>query len=165
MSRACPSCGEKAITASGSRNSPILIIGEMPTDKEMERGRPFTGPAGKVLRTEFSHLGVDLIQCQVTNIWMHEPNKNENCFKAGLNQVLEHAKGKQAILLVGPACADTFVGLSISDISGLQIESPMLSAPFIMAIVNPTIVFHGGVGEIRLAVTKFVKGCQERGIL
>jgi uracil-DNA glycosylase family 4 len=165
--RHCPSCLEQALPASGSSNSPILIIGEKPEPIDMEKGRPFSNQSGRVLRTEFSRLGVDLIQFQSTNIWMHEPNKNENCFKAGLDQVLEYAKGKQAILLLGSECANTFIGLPVSDISGLEVESPMLSAPLVMAMFSPSIVFqpNKGVGEVRLAITKFVNKCKERGIL
>ena len=46
--------------------------------------------------------------------------------------------------------------------SGLQVQSTMLSAPTILAGVNPAIVFHGTVGEVRFLVKKFKEVVEEK---
>ena len=130
MTTHCPACGDRAVKASGSSSSKVLLIGEFPGSIELETGRPFTGPAGGVLRKELSKLGVDLLQFRVTNLYIHEPikatkkepDKGKNCFQAGLNVCLEEAKGKQAILLVGSESVEFFTGYKVSDVNGLQVQ-------------------------------------------
>ena len=167
MTQHCPSCLEDGVPPSGSKEADILIIGEFPGEAEMERGRPFCGATGKVLRNELRIAGIEFTLCRVANLWLHEPNKNENCFKAGLDIVLDEAKGRRAILLVGSECANVFIGKGVMEISGLQVESPMLSAPIIFAIVNPAIVFqpNRGIGEIRQGLKKFADACRQKGLL
>lgn len=166
----CPSCDTLVVRASGNAQSKILIIGEFPGRAEIERGIPFaTHPnfitAGKVFRKELERVGLSLGQFRVTNLWLHEPNKNEECYKAGYDAVLEEAKGKQAILLVGSETVGAFTKYKVSDISSLQVDSPILSAPIIYACVNPAIVFHHGIGEIRLAIGKFSKRLELEGLV
>jgi hypothetical protein len=38
----------------------------------------------------------------------------------------------------------------------LRVTSRYLSAPILYACVNPAVAFHGGIGEVRLALKKFV---------
>lgn len=163
--KVCPACSEKAVGPSGSRSSPILIVGEFPGDLEMKAGKPFVGGAGKVLRRELARNGLDLIQFRVCNLWLHPPNKDENCYKAGFDNVLDEAKGKEAILLLGSECADAFVGLPISEITGLQVDSPMLSAPLVFAVLQPASVFHGTLGEVRLGIKKFCERLEEMDLV
>jgi DNA polymerase len=173
MTSFCPSCGNRAVKASGSLSSKVLLIGEFPGINEMDTGRPFTGPAGGVLRKELSKLGVDLLQFRVTNLYIHEPikttkkepDKGKNCFQAGLDACLEEAKGKQAILLVGSEAVEFFTGYKVSDVNGLQVESPMLSSPIIYASVNPAAVFHRSLGELRFALVQFVQHIQRDGLI
>jgi hypothetical protein len=144
----------------------MLILGEFPSWNEMRQGRPFaTDPkfptAGRVLRKELARVGLDLMQFRVTNLWLHEPNKNEECFNAGRDAALDEAKGKQAILMVGSETVEFFTGYKVSDVTGLQVESGMLSAPLIFAMVNPALALHRSVGEVRLAITKFAKLLEE----
>jgi len=169
MTKFCPSCGEKVCPPSGYSNE-ILLIGEFPGSLEMKQGRPFamhhyTPSAGKILRKELAVFGVDLLQLRCCNLWLHEPNKNENCFKAGLDVCLEEAKGKQAILLIGSEAVETFTGYKVSDVTGLQVDSPMLSAPIIYAMVNPATAFHRTIGEVRLALKNFFKRLEEEHLL
>lgn len=166
MSKHCPACAEPAIMPSGPKNSPVLIIGEFPGNDEMEHGRPFTGKTGKILRAELRRIGIEFMLCRVTNLWMHLPNGDESCFKAGLDAVLEEAKGRKAILLIGSECADVFLGKGVMEVAGLETESTVLSSDLIMASPNPAMVFqpNQGVGEVRFALQKFADACNERGI-
>jgi len=51
---------------------------------------------------------------------------------------------------------------SVKAVCGLQVTSHYLSAPIIYATINPASLFQrGGVGEVRLALTKFVKAVED----
>jgi uracil-DNA glycosylase family 4 len=155
----CPVCAEEAIRPIGNVSSKLLIVGEFPGDSEMKFGKPFVGAAGKVLKHELSLLGLDLLQFRVTNLWLHPPTKNEDCFNFGYSQVLEEVKGKKAILLVGSEVVSTFTEYNVSDVCGLRMDKKdhMFSCNLVMCMVNTAIVFHSGIGEVRLAMQKFYK--------
>lgn len=169
MTKYCPSCADKICSPYGYSKD-ILLISEYPSKLDIKQGRPFASSAyvssaGKILRKELSTFGVDLLQLRICNLWLHEPNKNENCFKAGLDVCLEEAKGKQAILLIGSEAVETFTGYKVSDVTGLQVNSPMLSAPIVYAMVNPAICLHKTLGETRFAIKNFVERLEEEGLL
>lgn len=152
------------------RSQDLLIISEFPGKEEMIQGRPFATnsmfiTAGKVLRKELERLGVSLNDFRVCNIWLHEPTKNENCWKAGYENTLEEAKGKKAILLMGSDTVETFTSYKVSDVNGLQVDSSLLSAPIIYACVNPALALHRSLGEVRFGIEKFVYRIQKEGLL
>lgn len=167
MTKYCPSCGEPAVAARGPEDAEILIIGEFPGENEIEQGRPFCGPIGKVLRTELRIAGIEMNLCRISNLWLHAPNGNDDCYKAGMDMILDEAKGRKAILLVGSECANVFLGVGVMEVCGLQVESSLLSCDTIFAMPNPAVVFqpNRGIGEIRLALKKFAKVCEKKGLL
>ena len=168
----CPSCATKIVPASGIHSSNILLIGELPDKASILKGIPFATnsfftSSGKVLRTEMANVGIDYNRCRVTNLWLHEPNDNENCFQVGYEQVLEEAKGRKAILLMGALVVETFTEYKVSDVSGLQVDSAILSCPIIYAMVNPSIALqpNRGIGEIRNGLKKFSMRLEKENLL
>lgn len=166
MQPICPICERRSVSPSGDAKSKVLIIGEFPGQEELEKGRPFVGPAGKVFRKELNNVGLDLFDFRVTNLWVHEQTKDEHCYQLGYDLVLDEAKKKQAILLVGSEVVSTFTEYSVSKVSGLQVDSHLLSCQNIMAIINPAIVFQPGrgIGEIRFALDNFKRMLEEIGL-
>jgi len=169
MKQHCPVCAEPVCSPTG-RSQELLIVGEFPGREEMIQGRPFASnpnfmTAGRILKKELERCGVSLSDFRICNLWLHEPNKNENCFKAGYNNVLDEAKGKQAILLVGSDTVETFTGYKVSDVTGLQVDSNVLSAPIIYASVNPALAQHRSLGEVRFAIEKFVRRLEIENLL
>lgn len=169
MTKFCPSCGEEICPPSG-HSSDLLIIGEFPGKLEMEVHKPFaTSPmfmtAGKVLRQTLEKCGTSLNDFRVINLWLHEPTDSENCYQAGYDHALTEAKGKKAILLVGSDVVSTFTNYKVSDVTGLQVDSPILSAPIIYAMVNPAMALHRSSGEVKMAVRKFVNKLEQEGLL
>jgi len=55
----------------GSPKSAIMLVGEQPGDKEDQTGRPFVGPAGKILDDALRLAGIDRNQVYVTNVVKH----------------------------------------------------------------------------------------------
>jgi len=71
--RACPlwAPATQTVFGEGSRGAPILLIGEQPGDQEDLAGRPFVGPAGKILDRALSDAGLDRSRAYVTNAVKH----------------------------------------------------------------------------------------------
>lgn len=154
----CPYCNrDDLVLPFGPKRSSILIIGEFPGEDEIKKGRPMTGPMGGVLRTELAKLGLDTHSMRLTNLWLHPPNDNKECFNYGLESVIKEAKGRKAILLIGSETVKFFTGENVSEVNGLQVKSTYFSAPIVFACVQPAIVFHKPIGELRLSLQKFVK--------
>lgn len=152
----CPICkSTNCVPAGGRQHSKILLIGEFPGTDEVKSGKPFSGATGAVLRTELAKLGVDLSQMRITNLWLHIPNHNEDCLKYSVEQVIKEAKGKEAILLIGSDTVKYFTDKKVSQVNGLIVKSDYLSAPLILACVQPATVFHGCPGELRFGLKRF----------
>lgn len=162
----CPVCKSKDyVPAYGNKKSKVLLVAEFPGEDEVRKGVPMTGNMSNVLRTELAILGQDLKAFRRMNVWFHPPNKNPKCFEYGVEQVIKEAKGKSIILLMGDEVVKYFCNESVTKVCGLQVTSPYLSAPHIFACINPAQVYHlgHGVGEIRLALHKFVKEVENNG--
>ena len=164
----CPSCASLVCSPSG--NSDLLIIGEHPTDLDMQKGRPFSSSdnfvtPGKVLRKELEQVGLSLQDFRCCYLWLHEQNKNENCYKAGYDNILTEAKGKKAILLLGAEVVETFTNYKVMNVSGLRVESSVLSAPLIVASVSPSLALARTVGEIRFAVGQWKKYLEQENLI
>lgn len=55
----------------GPRNARVVMVGEQPGDQEDLGGRPFIGPAGKLLDEALAEAGVDRSQVYLTNAVKH----------------------------------------------------------------------------------------------
>lgn len=166
MKPICPICEGVGVPARGPVDSEVLIVGEFPGDTEMKSLKPFSGGAGGVLRQEFAQHGIDLGDFRMTNLWIHPTNDNEECLKYSISLLKDEAKGKKAVLLVGAEVVNQFTDYSVSDVTGLVIESAFFKkADVVMAMYNPAIVFHKTVGEVRLAVKRFSEEIQKRGLV
>lgn len=158
----CPICKTNdCVPPYGMEKSKVLIVGEFPGKDEIKTGRPFSGATGGVLRTELSKLGVDLSQFRIMNMWLHLPNHDEKCLEYGIQQVIKEAKGKQAILLIGSDTVKYFCDQKVHSVSGLEVKSNYFSAPLIMACIQPALVFHSTIGELRLGLEKFIKRIED----
>ena len=154
----CPICkSTDCVPAGGKEKSKILLIGEFPGIDEVKTGKPFSGATGGVLRTELGKLGIDLSRMRIANLWLHLLNHNEECLKYSATQVIKEAKGKEAILLIGSDTVKYFCDKKVSQVNGLEVKSNYLSAPIIMALIQPATVFHGCVGEMRFGLKRFVE--------
>lgn len=71
--RRCPiGCnGTRAVAGEGPRHAALMIVGEQPGDTEEEQGRPFIGPAGRLLRAHLEDAGIDAERAWVTNAVKH----------------------------------------------------------------------------------------------
>src|SRR5436305_9348193 len=71
--RACPlwKTGTQTVFGEGSSNAKVLMVGEVPGNDEDLQGRPFVGPAGKLLDHVLEEVGIDRQEVYVTNVVKH----------------------------------------------------------------------------------------------
>ncbi|MGH8020676.1 MAG: UdgX family uracil-DNA binding protein [Opitutaceae bacterium] len=71
--RACPlwKSGTQTVFGEGPADARVLLVGEQPGDQEDRAGRPFVGPAGKLLDRALEQAGIDRSEVYVTNAVKH----------------------------------------------------------------------------------------------
>jgi uracil-DNA glycosylase len=71
--RECP-IGEfatQSVIGEGSAQAPLMLVGEQPGDQEDLQGRPFVGPAGRLLARALEQAGLPMDQVFVSNAVKH----------------------------------------------------------------------------------------------
>jgi DNA polymerase len=61
----------QAVFGEGPAHADIAFVGEQPGDQEDRQGRPFVGPAGKLLTRAMEEAGIDRGQAYLTNAVKH----------------------------------------------------------------------------------------------
>jgi DNA polymerase len=74
--QACRGCelyrrATQAVMGEGPRAARVVLVGEQPGDHEDQQGRPFVGPAGKLLDRALERAGLERGQTYVTNAVKH----------------------------------------------------------------------------------------------
>src|ERR687887_2646569 len=72
----CTACdlhktGTQTVFGEGARTAEVMFVGEQPGDQEDLQGKPFVGPAGKLLDTALDEAGIDRSRVYVTNVVKH----------------------------------------------------------------------------------------------
>ena len=139
----------------------MLFVSEYPDHDEIQRGVPFVSDGGEILRIELARLGVDMWSQNLTNLWMHAQNKNPDCFEQGVISLTREMAGRK-VLLMGAELCRFFLGESVTDLSGLEVRSDLFpkSVQFVMVAPKPDSCLHQNAGELRLALTKFIRRCK-----
>jgi uracil-DNA glycosylase family protein len=73
---ACRGCdlfeyATQAVFGEGPDSSPVVFVGEQPGDKEDRSGRPFVGPAGRILDQALTDAGLPRSEVYLTNAVKH----------------------------------------------------------------------------------------------
>ncbi len=71
--RACPlwEGATQAVFGEGLKKARLMLIGEQPGDREDREGKPFVGPAGRVLDEALEEAGIERRDAYVTNAVKH----------------------------------------------------------------------------------------------
>jgi uracil-DNA glycosylase len=154
--RSCTACplyknATQTVFGEGSKGALIMLIGEQPGDYEDTAGRPFVGPAGKLLDRALKDAGIDRKQVYVTNAVKHfkweprgkrrihkKPNSREIAacrpwLEAELRLVQPHL-----VVCLGATAAQTIFGpaFRVTRERGKVLSSPF--APKVVATVHPS---------------------------
>ena len=71
--RACPlwKSATQTVFGRGRTSAQLMLVGEQPGDREDREGKPFVGPAGKVLDEALESAGIARSDVYVTNVVKH----------------------------------------------------------------------------------------------
>ena len=175
----CKACdlwktGTQTVFGEGSRKADVMLVGEQPGDQEDKQGRPFVGPAGRVLDDALEAAGIDRSQVYVTNVVKHfkwtaqgkrrihkKPNAGEiAACKPWLEAELESAQPRMLICL-GATAAQALLGRSfrVTRDRGRLIDSPL--APIVLATIHPSAILRAADDESRqVEMKRFVEDLQ-----
>jgi uracil-DNA glycosylase len=75
-SRTCTAChlykrATQTVFGEGPKEAAIMLVGEQPGDYEDVAGKPFVGPAGKIMDQALEEAGIDRKEVYVTNAVKH----------------------------------------------------------------------------------------------
>jgi uracil-DNA glycosylase family protein len=116
-------CGTQTVFGEGAAHAQVVLVGEQPGDKEDLQGKPFVGPAGRILDAALEAAGIDRAQTYVTNIVKHfkwEPrgkrriHKKPNAMEIAACRPWFDAEVKvlkpQIVVLLGATAAQALLG-------------------------------------------------------
>lgn len=63
--------GTQTVFGEGAAGADVVLVGEQPGDYEDREGRPFVGPAGRLLGKALERVGIDRKDVYVTNVVKH----------------------------------------------------------------------------------------------
>ena len=169
--KACPlwKTGTQTVFGEGSPKAEVMFVGEQPGDQEDKAGRPFVGPAGKLLDQAMEEAGIDRSLAYVTNVVKHfkwqargkrrihqKPNWSEiaACFP-WLEAELAVVKPRVLVCL-GATAAQALLGrqFRVSRQRGIPVESEL--APVVLATVHPSSILRGDPEEREANFAAFV---------
>ena len=170
--KACQACdlwkrGTQTVFGEGARQAELMLVGEQPGDAEDLAGRPFVGPAGKLLDRALEAAGIDRATVYVTNVVKHfkweprgkrrihkKPNATEiSACRPWLDIEIQLVKPR-AIVCLGATAAQALLGrqFKVTAHRGEFIESPL--APLVLATVHPSSLLRAPDEETRRLETK-----------
>src|SRR5258705_6473425 len=151
--RACDlwKLGTQTVFGEGDPKARVMLVGEQPGDQEDIQGRPFVGPAGRILDKALEEAGIDRKEVYVTNVVKHfkweprgkrrihqKPNSREiAACRPWLEAELRLVKPKLLVCL-GATAAQTIFGASfrVTRERGKVLSSKL--APRALATVHPS---------------------------
>lgn len=154
--------GTQTVFGEGARRAEVLFVGEQPGNEEDLSGKPFVGPAGRLLDDALTEAGIDRRQIYVTNVVKHfkweprgkrrihkKPNAGEiAACRPWLEAEIDLIKPK-VIVCLGATAAQALLGpkFRVSKKRGQFIESTL--APYVLATVHPSSILRAPDDETR----------------
>jgi len=154
--------GTQTVFGEGARRAEVVFVGEQPGNEEDLSGKPFIGPAGRLLDDALVEAAIDRSQTYVTNVVKHfkweprgkrrihkKPNAGEiKACRPWLEAEISLVKPK-VIVCLGATAAQALLGprFRVSQQRGQFIESTL--APYIMATVHPSSILRAPDDETR----------------
>lgn len=141
----------QTVFGEGPQGALVMLIGEQPGDAEDVAGRPFVGPAGKLLDRSLAEAGIDRARTNTTNVvkhfkWVPRGTRRihskpgsveiEACFP-WLEAEIAAVK-PQIVVALGATAAQTLFGRAFRATRdrGRLVPSPF--APYALATVHPS---------------------------
>jgi len=170
--RACPLWKDatQTVFGEGPAKAAVVLVGEQPGDREDLEGRPFVGPAGRVLDDALADAAIDRKQVYLTNVVKHfkwkargkrrihqKPNAEEiNACRPWLDAEVAVVK-PDVLVALGATAAQALLGrgFRVTRERGVPVDSDL--APNVLATVHPSSILRArDEAERREAYEAFV---------
>jgi len=152
----CEAChlykrGTQTVFGEGPKRAAMMLVGEQPGDYEDVAGKPFVGPAGKIMDRALEESGIDRSQVYVTNAVKHfkweprgkrrihqKPNSREiAACRPWLEAELRIVKPNLVVAMGATAAQAIFgPGFRVTRERGKVLSSKL--APRVLATVHPS---------------------------
>jgi DNA polymerase len=154
----------QTVFGEGPARARLVLVGEMPGDREDRAGHVFVGPAGRELDKGLEAAGITRSDVYITNVVKHfkfeergkrrihqRPTKGEvDACLPWLRAELDVVKPR-ALVLLGATAGKALLGSSfrLTDARGKPIDSDL--APFVTATIHPSAILRAPDDEARQA--------------
>ena len=154
----------QTVFSDGPRRARLMMVGEMPGDREDLAGRVFVGPAGRELDAALEAVGIVRREVYLTNVVKHfkfeERGKRRIHQKPGKREVdacLPWLRAEvdlvkpTALVLLGATAAKALLGdgFRLTACRGRPLESDL--AEVVVATIHPAAILRAGDGAARQA--------------
>jgi DNA polymerase len=152
----------QTVFGEGGSRSQVMFVGEQPGNDEDLSGKPFVGPAGRLLDTSLAEAGIDRKKVYVTNVVKHfkwEPRGKRRIHKKpSVSEIAACRPWLDAeiasirpivVVCLGARAAQALLGKTfrVTAQRGEFIESSL--APYVMATVHPSSILRAPDEESR----------------
>jgi uracil-DNA glycosylase len=169
---ACPLYADatQTVFGEGPEHAPLLLVGETPGDQEDRSGRPFVGPAGKLLDRCLDAAGILRDAAYVTNVVKHfkwtprgkrrlhgKPNAMEiRACRPWVDAEIALVKPK-VIVCLGATAAQALLGAAfrVTRQRGKPVASAL--APFVLATVHPSALLRADPAAREEEIQRFIE--------
>ena len=170
--RACPlwKTGTQTVFGEGPARARILMIGEQPGDQEDVKGKPFVGPAGRLLDEALVAAGLERKEIYVTNAVKHfkwvPQGKRRLHQKPGAREIAACRPWlgaeillvePQIVVALGATAAQTLMGpdFRVTQLRGQLLEFPWAKA--FLATVHPSSILRTRDEEREAEMAMFIE--------
>jgi len=160
----------QTVFGEGDDRSSIMLVGEQPGNDEDRAGRPFVGPAGRLLDRALEEAGIDRSRAYVTNVVKHfswEPRGKWRIHKKPNAREIAACRGwldreialirPRVLVCLGATAAQALLGsrFRVSQERGRFVPADL--APHVLATVHPSSILRAEDDESReTAFAQFV---------
>jgi len=167
----------QTVFGEGREGSKLMLVGEQPGDQEDLQGKPFVGPAGRLLEKALDEAGIDRARVYVTNAVKHfrwtrrgkrrlheKPNAGQvRACRPWLEAEIEVVRPGMLVLL-GATAAQSVMGpaFRVSQQRGQVLRSPFGIS--VVATVHPSSILRATDAESReAALASFISDLEVAG--
>ena len=167
----CTAChlhelGTQTVFGSGRASADVMLVGEQPGDQEDLAGKPFVGPAGKLLDRALVEAGIDRDLVYVTNAvkhfkWTPSPNGKRRIHQKPDTREVGACKPwleaeiavlrPRLVVALGATAAQALLGKSfrVTQSRGQVLDLPGVPASRVVATVHPSSILRAPGPENR----------------
>ena len=148
--------GTQTVFGAGAREAEVMFVGEQPGDYEDRAGKPFVGPAGRLLDEALVEAGIDRSTTYVTNAVKHfkwqargkrrihqKPNWAEMTACRPWLEAEVAVVQPRVLVLLGATAAQSLLGrqFRVTQNRGKLVESDLAEA--VTATIHPSAILRG----------------------